>query len=165
MQQYTLLVKPLNEEIAGYYKNHSSFHPGDSGYDLFVAEDVEFKLLETKFVDLKIQCEMLAPEGHNVSYYLYPRSSISKTPLMLCNSVGIIDAGYRENIIAALKYMPNPDDLNFDDKLDKNAKYVLKKGTRIAQICSPTLTSLNHQIVDTLSETKRGSGGFGSTGQ
>jgi dUTP pyrophosphatase len=155
MQPYTLLVKPNNKEVAEYYKNHSSFNPGDSGYDLFVTEDIVFNLWETKFVDMKIQCEMLAPEGHNVSYFLYARSSIAKTPLMLCNSVGIIDAGYRGNIIAALRYVKND---------NNGSPYTLKKGTRIAQICAPTLTPLNHQIVDNLSETKRGSGGFGSTG-
>ena len=37
----------------------------------------------------------------NIGYYLYPRSSISKTPLILANSVGIIDSGYRGNIKAA----------------------------------------------------------------
>ena len=36
----------------------------------------------------------------NCSYYLYPRSSISKTPLRMSNSTGIIDAGYRGEIIA-----------------------------------------------------------------
>jgi dUTP pyrophosphatase len=155
MQQYTLLIKPNNNEIASYYKNHTSFNPGDSGYDLFVTEDVTFNLWETKFVDLKIQCEMLNSEGHNISYYLYARSSISKTPLILCNSVGIIDACYRGNIIAALKLIPDG---------SNNSTYTLKKGTRIVQICSPTLGEIKHQIVDTLSETKRGSGAFGSTG-
>lgn len=155
MQPYTLLIKPANNEVASYYENHGSYHKGDSGLDLFVTEDVTFGLWETKFVDLKIQCEMLNPEGHNVSYYLYPRSSISKTPLILCNHVGIIDSNYRGNIIMALKFIPN----------DKNdLTYTLKKGTRITQICTPTLTPLNHKLVDTLSDTERGSNGFGSTG-
>jgi dUTP pyrophosphatase len=155
MQPFTLLIKPGNDEVASFYQNHSSFHPGDSGLDLFLQEDVTFGLWETKFVDLKIQCEMLNPEGHNVSYYLYPRSSISKTPLILCNSVGIIDSGYRGNVIAALKLIPDG---------SNNTTYTLKKGTRIIQICSPTLTPLNYKLVDSLSETSRGTGGFGSTG-
>jgi dUTP pyrophosphatase len=158
MQQYTLLIKPNNNEVASYYQNHSSFHTGDSGFDLFITEDVTFGLWETKFVDLKIQCEMLNPDGHNVSYYLYPRSSISKTPLILCNHVGIIDSCYRGNLIAALKFIPNYQ----NDQNDLT--YTLKKGTRIVQICSPTLIPLNHKLVDVLSETERGNNGFGSTG-
>lgn len=152
----TLLVKSDNDEIVELYKNHSSFHPGDSGYDLFVSEDVTFNLWETKFVNFGIKCEMLDCVGNNVSYYLYPRSSISKTPLILHNSVGIIDAGYRGNIIAALKFLPDGTD---------NQTYTLKKGTRICQICSGDLKPLNHQLVEQLSETKRGEGGFGSTGK
>jgi dUTP pyrophosphatase len=155
MQPFTLLIKPCDNEVASFYQNHSSFHPGDSGFDLFVPEDVTFGLWETKFVDLKIQCEMLNQDGQNVSYYLYPRSSIAKFSLMLCNSVGIIDSSYRGNIIAALKFIPDGSD---------NITCTLKKGTRLVQICSPTLGEIKHQLVDTLSETKRGTGAFGSTG-
>ena len=150
----TLLIKSDSEDVAELYKNHSSFYPGDSGYDLFVTEDITFNNGETKFVNFKIRCEMKDNIGNNVSYYLYPRSSISKTPLILHNSVGIIDAGYRGNIIAALKLL--------SDGLE-NRTYTLKKGTRICQICSGDLKPLNHQLVDKLSETKRGEGGFGST--
>ncbi len=156
MQQFTLLIKPADNEVASFYQNHGSFHPGDSGLDLFIPSDITFGLWETKFVDLKIQCEMLNPDGHNVSYYLYPRSSLSKSPLILCNSVGIIDSEYRGNIIAALKFIPDSSD---------NTTYTLKKGTRIVQICSPALDKIKHQLVDVLSETKRGNNGFGSTGQ
>jgi dUTP pyrophosphatase len=163
MEYYKLLIKPCNVELVTTYENHASFHQGDSGYDLFVPEDVLFATYgETRFVDLGIQCEMLNQHGFNVSYYLYPRSSISKTPLMLHNNVGIIDAGYRGNMIAALKFLPSDDD---KFKYNKDTPYVLKKGTRVVQICSPTLEPIVHEICRTLSETTRGSGGFGSTGQ
>jgi dUTP pyrophosphatase len=151
-----LLIKEDNEEIGTLYKNHSSFHPGDSGYDLFVPEDITFNQWETKFVNFQIKCEMIDCDGNNVSYYLYPRSSISKTPLILHNSVGIIDAGYRGNIIAALKFIPNN---------PENKTYTLTKGTRICQICSGDLRPLDIELVESLSETQRGSGGFGSTGK
>lgn len=152
----TLLIKIDNEEVKQFYNNHTSFNPGDSGYDLFVPEDITFNLWETKFVNFQIKCEMLDYNKQNVSYYLYPRSSISKTPLILHNHVGIIDAGYRGNIIAALKFIPDG---------SNNQSYTLTKGTRICQICSGNLKSLNHQLVEELSETKRGSNGFGSTGK
>ena len=157
---YTLLIKPENENVKSYYKNHSSYNKGDSGLDLFVPEDIEVKCGETVFVDLQIKCELLDKENKNISYYLYPRSSISKTPLILANSVGIIDAGYRGNIKAAVKYIPSYDDI----KSDEGSIYIIKKGTRLFQLCSPDLKELKFKLSNTLSETSRGEGGFGSTG-
>ena len=156
----TLLIKPENENVKSYYKNHSSYNKGDSGLDLFVPEDIEVKCGETVFVDLQIKCELLDKENKNISYYLYPRSSISKTPLILANSVGIIDAGYRGSIKAAVKYIPSYDDI----KSDEGSIYIIKKGTRLFQLCSPDLKELNFKLSNTLSETSRGEGGFGSTG-
>ena len=119
-------------------------------------------------------------ENKNISYYLYPRSSISKTPLILANQVGIIDAGYRGNIIAAVKYLPNITDI-FNVFESRNEliscpspnsifrenlpKYTIKAGTRLFQICSNNLSSFEFNIVDNLSDSTRGSGGFGSTGK
>tara|TARA_A100001015_G_scaffold314924_1_gene425543 strand:+ start:3751 stop:4365 length:615 start_codon:yes stop_codon:yes gene_type:complete len=156
----TLLIKPENENVKSYYKNHSSYNEGDSGLDLFVPEDIEIKCGETVFVDLQIKCELLDKENKNISYYLYPRSSISKTPLILANSVGIIDAGYRGNIKAAVKYIPSDDDIRYNDR----PTYTIKKGTRLFQLCSPDLKELKFKLTNTLSETSRGEGGFGSTG-
>ena len=156
----TLLIKPENENVKSYYKNHSSYNKGDSGLDLFVPEDIEVKCGETVFVDLQIKCELLDKENKNISYYLYPRSSISKTPLILANSVGIIDAGYRGNIKAAVKYIPSFDDIRYNDR----PTYTIKKGTRLFQLCSPDLKELKFKLTNTLSETSRGEGGFGSTG-
>jgi dUTP pyrophosphatase len=154
---YTLLLKPGNDEVASYYKNSTVVHMGDSGFDLSVPEDVIFKLWETKLVDFNIQCELLISSEKNVSYYLYPRSSISKTPLRLANSVGIIDAGYRGNIKAALQFFPDG---------TENTTYVLKKGTKLMQLCTPTLEPFfESKLVDKLSDTTRGAGGFGSTGK
>lgn len=150
-----LLVKPLNEEIRQMYVNHSHYNPGDSGLDLFFPEDVTLnKGSLAVSVPLGIQCEALTKDGtQNLSYYLYPRSSISKTPLRMANSVGIIDAGYRGQIIVALDLV-DPDINSF----------TIKKGTRLFQICSPTLDPIHLALVDSLSETQRGNDGFGSTG-
>lgn len=155
MSQYTLHIKPITDTAKKYYKENQIFHQGDSGFDLYIPCDVTFKPFETKFIDLQIQCEMKNGEN-NVSYYLYPRSSIAKTPLFFANSVGIIDAGYRGNIIAALRYIPYADIMNMP--------YVLKKDTRIVQICAPTLSPFNSELVEILSNTTRGENGFGSTG-
>jgi len=153
---FKLNIKPLSEQTHNYYLNNSNFHAGDSGFDLYVPNDIIFKPYEVKFIDFGIQCEMIDKNKNNISYYLYPRSSISKTPLLLANSVGIIDAGYRGNIIGAVRYIPFSGSENED--------YILKKDTRLLQICSPSLSPLVSEIVENLSETTRGSGGFGSTG-
>ena len=105
---------------------------------------------------------------NDVSYYLYPRSSISKTPLRLANSVGIIDAGYRGYIIAALTYTPTHEhfmEINANKFIDlEKNKFILEAGTRIVQICSGDLTPVKYELKTELTETDRGDGGFGSTG-
>lgn len=86
-------------------------------------------------------------------YYLYARSSIYKTNFSLANNVGIIDTGYRGNICAALH--------------NTSGIYTsVKMGTRMTQICMPGLCPNFHvRLVKKLSDTSRGSGGFGSTGK
>ena len=83
------------------------------------------------------------------AFYLYPRSSISKTNFRLANNVGIIDSGYRGNIGAY-----------FDCKC--NTKIV--KNQRLLQICSNTLEPFYVVLVDNLNITERGKNGFGSSG-
>ena len=150
-----LLVRPLSEDLINIYRGHSSYNEGDSGLDLFFPEDITLKYGDCGVkVDLGIQCEGLDDSTErNISYYLYPRSSISKTPIRMANSVGIIDAGYRGNIIVAL------------DHIDPNVEeFTIQKGTRLFQICGPTLEPISMEIVGSLSDTERGNGGFGSTG-
>jgi len=148
-----LLIKTDNEYLKSLYTNHQHYNPGDSGLDLFCPEDIIIGPGETMKIDLQIQCEALHDniENNNVSYYLYPRSSIIKTPLRLANSVGIIDAGYRGNIIACVDNI-------------KNYEFKIEKGSRLFQICGPTLEPIEIRVINELSNSQRGSGGFGSTG-
>ena len=146
-----LRVQCDNDEIKSMYENHAHFHDGDSGLDLYFPTEVLIPANSFgTLVSLGIKCEGLK-HGSNISYYLYPRSSISKTPLRMSNSVGIIDAGYRGNLMVAL-----------DNHSDQ--EYTIEKGVRLFQICCPILSSINMKIVDELSTTSRGEGGFGSTG-
>ena len=149
-----LLIKPTDDYVKTLYNNHEHYNEGDSGLDLFCPEEIVIEPGTTRKIDLQIQCEALSDlDGDkNVSYYLYPRSSIIKTPLRLANSVGIIDAGYRGNIIACVDNI-------------KNIAFKIEKGTRLFQICGPTLEPITFRLVEELSNTQRGSGGFGSTGQ
>jgi dUTP pyrophosphatase len=89
-----------------------------------------------------------------VGYFLYPRSSTgTKTPLRLANSIGLIDAGYRGNYIAAFDNIRAPD-------------FKVERGQQLVQICPPNVTyPLRVELVSELDETVRGAGGFGSTGK
>jgi len=148
-----LLIKTNNQELTELYNNHQHYNPGDSGLDLFCPDTITINPGETVKINLQINCEAFNNENlNNASYYLYPRSSIIKTPLRLANSVGIIDAGYRGDIIACVDNI-------------KSESYTINKGDRLFQICAGNLEPIEFQLVNELSNTQRGSGGFGSTGQ
>lgn len=114
----------------------------------------------------------------NYSFYLnlYPRSSIMKTNLMLANSVGVIDSGYRGNIIVCFKYVIQPEDMKivegktFSGGRSKgiisciNPQRVYQKGDKIAQLIPQPHHSMTICRVDKLNDSQRGEGGFGSTG-
>ena len=85
-------------------------------------------------------------EKFPIAYYLYPRSSISKTPLIMANSVGIIDKDYRGNIMAKVRNIPLK---NKDyEKESYFESYHIEKGTRLFQICSPDLSPLKVVVVN-----------------
>lgn len=153
MNTMDLKLYPQNATTVSLYSDHKHYHPGDCGLDLFFPEDVLFHPGETKIVDLQVKASATI-DGNPISYDMRPRSSISKTPLRLANSIGTIDAGYRGNLMAALDHV----------KYWQKEPYVVKAGTRLVQLCSPTLAPVNMTIVDELDETERGEGGFGSTG-
>lgn len=153
MNTMNLQLYPQDDKTTVLYSDHKHYHAGDCGLDLFFPEDVVFHPGETKIVDLKIKATATM-DGYPISYDLRPRSSISKTPLRLANSIGTIDAGYRGNLMVALDHI----------KYWYEDPYVVRAGTRLVQLCSPTLSPVNMTIVDELDETERGEGGFGSTG-
>ena len=154
-----LLLKPLNEEIKSMYHDYATAEAnarreerGDAGLDLYCPGNLEIMPGQTKCIDFKIQCEGLSDsDARNVCYYLYPRSSISKTPFRLANSVGIIDAGYRGNLMAMV------------DNTSKEVQ-TIQKGTRLFQICGRYLEPIHLELVELLSDSDRGNDGFGSTG-
>lgn len=145
-----LHLLPLNEKTKELYADHSTFHDGDSGLDLFFHEDVIFAPKETTWVHLGIKGTAYNEESENVSWLILPRSSIAKTPLRLANSIGLIDAGYRGEIIGA-----------FDNIRDE--PFEVKAGQRLLQAVYFDGRPFNLKIVDKLSETSRAEGGYGST--
>ena len=143
-----LKIKTLNKTANKLYENHGHFHDGDAGLDLYILEDQIFIPGETKLIKLGISCE---PEDGR-AYFLLPRSSISKTPLRLANSIGLIDGGYRGEIMAPCDNI-------------KNFEYKAEKGQRLFQLVATDSSPISYKVVNELSETTRGGGGFGSTGK
>ena len=142
-----LFIKPHNDIAREYYRNHDHFHDGDAGLDLYILEDIHFESGETKAIKLGISCE---PED-GTAYYLFPRSSISKTPLRMANSIGLIDGGYRGEIMAVCDNI-------------KSEPYTAKKGQRLFQLVATDSSPIQYELVEELEMTTRGTGGFGSTG-
>ena len=155
-----------NDRVRDMYGNHKHFHEGDAGIDLYCLSSSSIMGNSTGQIHLGIACEMIeekqvfeenggkskmVQKSYNKPYWLVPRSSIVKTPLRMANSIGLIDSGYRGEIIATV-----------DNTSDK--QYIIERGTRLFQIVSMTGEPLSIQVVDSLSDTSRGSGGFGSTG-
>lgn len=101
----------------------------------------------------------------NTGYYMHPRSSLSRTPLRLANSTGIIDAGYRGHLMGMFDVVNIPDNLSDS----READYYGQKYDRYLQICAPGMIPIIVEIVDYREElgeeTARGGGGFGSTGR
>ena len=123
----------------------------NAGFDLFVPADVTFAPGERKMVGMGVKACMKDTDGNPQNYWMLPRSSISKTGLMMMNSVGVIDKSYRGELIAALWNT-------------KDMAVTVEKGQRLVQIVTRDMSDITeYTVVDQLPETARGSGGFGST--
>lgn len=151
----------------------------DSGFDLYCFKEEVPVGLSNK-INLKIKCSM-SHDNMLCGYYMYPRSSMgSKTPLRLSNSVGIIDAGYRGNLMGIVDNLGNKE-INLpeeywrgillnekDENYKKSGSYKIKNGERLFQICPLGIYPIYPILVDganELGETVRGIGGLGSTGR
>lgn len=87
------------------------------------------------------------------SYFLMPRSSVAtKYNMVMANSVGVIDAGFRGHLRGVFHPM------------NRSEGSAIAVGTRVMQVCAPQLCPIIPFVVDHLDETARGSNGFGSTG-
>ena len=147
-----------NNERETYGDNLRFFGPGREGINPVNKLDLKVCCSARMFTD--------SFKNFNTGYYMYPRSSLSKTQLRLANSVGIIDSGYRGHLIGMF------DVVNIDSykkiNQDNDADYFGKKYERYLQICAPGLVPIIVEIVNSkeeLGETERGDGGFGSTGR
>ena len=139
-----LKFKKLNDTavIPSYAK------PGDAGLDLVATEVLEESMHQIKY-GTGIAVEI--PEGY--VGLLFPRSSVSKTNLSVANSVGVIDSGYRGQIMCVFNKVNNPMLSSYN------------VGDTIAQLVIVACPQFIVKEVTELSGTERGEGGFGSTGK
>lgn len=124
---------------------------GAAGMDLVASceDDIILKPLERVLVPTGIKIEL--PKGYEAQ--IRPRSGLSiKNGISLINCVGTIDEDYRGEVKAGLVNI-------------SNETYTIKRGERIAQMVIMPVTKAEITVVSELSETKRGDGGFGSTGK
>ena len=120
---------------------------GAAAVDL-VALDYRYDA-DNKFHEYGTGLAIALPEGYEAE--IRPRSSISKYSLVLVNSPGTIDSDYRGELLVRFKQI--------DDR-----EIIYDVGDRIAQLVIKEVPKVTFEEVDELDETKRGSGGFGSTG-
>lgn len=146
MENIVLKVEKL-EHCAGLpeYKTE-----GAAGMDLMAAntEDVVLKPLDRALIPTGIKIEL--PRGYEAQ--IRPRSGLAiKSGITLSNCVGTIDEDYRGEVCVGL--------INLSKE-----EFTIKRGDRIAQMLIAPVIRANIQVLEELSTTARGTGGFGSTG-
>jgi len=147
----TIILEVADAGLISFYQTSNHNYATDSGYDLYIPNTLTLPPNSTTLVDLMIRCQLQPAASQNShGYYLYPRSSIYKTPLRLANSVGIIDFNYRGSLKVAID--------------NRSAEpYEIKGGERLFQLCMPDLRPFKVVLGHVNMKTDRGEGGFGST--
>ncbi len=174
IMELKIFIDSSDEEVKNKYINaiynhnlklKNNINHIDAGFDLFTPKDIHMYCDTENVIDYDIICSATISKkipGYykhytqiNTGFYMYPRSSISKSSIRLANNVGIIDAGYRGHLMGV-----------FDCRVD-NVK--IDKFSRYLQICAPGLIPIIVSLVSSKEElgekTERGEGGFGSTGK
>ncbi len=124
---------------------------GSAGMDVRAAIENEIVIGAGKFVLLPTNLRVEIPHGYEIQ--VRPRSGLAaKHGIGVLNSPGTIDSDYRGEIKIIL--------FNFS-----NEDFIVKRGERIAQLVLSKVTQAEIEEAETLSETERGEGGFGHTGQ
>ena len=141
-----MTVKVLRSDPAAQLPAYA--HPGDAGMDVRSVEDVTLAPGARALVRTGLVL-MLPPDAEA---HVRPRSGLAlKHGVTVLNTPGTIDSGYRGEVGVILA--------NFGD-----ADFTVNKGDKIAQMVIAPVTQPEIVETDTVDETDRGAGGFGSTG-
>ena len=122
--------------------------PGDAGLDLVAVSIKENTTFQVTY-GLGISCEI--PSGY--VGLIYPRSSIRKYELVLSNSVGVVDSGYRGELQATF------------NKTNGLLSMMYRIGERVCQMVIVPYPMIEVEEAADLEPSERGEGGFGSTGR
>ncbi len=120
---------------------------GSAGWDVCATEDTTIWRSRVTMVDTGIKLEI--PQGYEVQ--VRSRSGLALDGICIANGVGTIDSDYR-GVIAILMYCIH-------------GMTYIKRGDRVAQFVISKVQDAEFVAVDTLNDTQRGAGGFGSTGK
>jgi len=153
----------------------------DAGYDVIATSEPKIvgELLSGSaysridYIEYETNLYIVPQSSYSLTSYetnhfhtdLRPRSSISKYNLVLANSVGLIDRGYRNMVLARFKYVWNPEDYKISDGLilgTPNLSKIYNKGDKICQLVTMETHDIEFSTTDSLGGNDRG-GGFGST--
>ena len=144
----TVKVKKLSENAVLPQKAHKS----DAGFDLTVSRiTTELNEVGELIIVYHTDLCMEIPEGYFGA--LFSRSSVSKKPLSQTNAVGVVDSGYRGEIVA-----------KFRSTVPAVVPSVYKEGERFAQLVILPVPDIDMVEADTLGSSDRGEAGLGSTG-
>ncbi|OQA36887.1 MAG: Deoxyuridine 5'-triphosphate nucleotidohydrolase [Parcubacteria group bacterium ADurb.Bin326] len=133
------IKKLVSEAITPKYAK-----PGDAGMDVYAVSKNE----TDKYIEYGTGLAFEILEGYVM--LIFPRSSVSNTDLVMANSVGVLDSGYRGELKLRFR---------------KNGSDDYQVGDRVGQIIVLPYPAVNFEEVEDLSESIRGEGGFGSSGK
>ena len=156
-----------------------------TGYDIFTTSDPEIVGTKSEYgysnieyiqykTNLKVSIQKSSTtmfvEAIDYDLFVMPRSSISKYNLILANSIGLIDADYRGEILLRFKYIWQPSDYSIITKDyissivgNPDLSKIYKKGDKICQLKATKVEHIDFYLEDVLDDTVRSNGGFGST--
>ena len=141
----------MNDIVVGFKNQVPPVYatPGSAGCDLIAS--VEVTLPPGKWTAVSTGLYLEIPRGYVAQ--VCPRSGLAlKHGISVLNAPGIIDSDYRGEVKVIL--------VNHD-----SLRYTVKKGDRIAQLVFMPVVQAQMKLIDQLTETDRGEGGFGSTGR
>lgn len=121
---------------------------GDAGADLYAAVGVTVGQFSTALIPIGFAVAI--PAGH--VGFICPRSGLSKHNVTVANAPGVVDSGYRGELMVRLA--------NHSEQ-----PYTIRRGDRIAQLVILPIDTPRFRVVDSLDDTERGTNGFGSTGR
>jgi len=170
VMELRIFIDSNDSQLCDMYENRALIHNAqmynsdnpDAGFDLLTPFETQFRGGDVTKINFSIKCSacMVCENGktYNTGFFMFPRSSLSGTPLRLANSVGVIDSGYRGSLMG-----------KFDCLVGMDGDYFVGRYDKLLQIVAPGMVPIYVTIVNCADElgdnTERGSGGFGSTGR